>query len=397
MNTYARLPVSFVRGEGAWLFDDNGKRYLDGLSGIAVCGLGHAHPAVTRAICEQAGALLHVSNLFEIPHQRALGERLCELAGMDRAFFTNSGAEANEAAIKLARLAGSKRGIKTPTIIVMEAAFHGRTMATLTASGNRKIQAGFEPLVSGFVRAPYGDAEALAAIARNNHDIVAVLVEPVQGEAGIVIPPAEYLASVRQICDDHGWLMMLDEVQTGNGRTGAWFACQRAGVQPDVLTTAKGLGNGVPIGACLARGDAAEVLGPGNHGTTFGGNPLACRAALAVLEVIEQENLCERARSLGERIAAGLRDRLAAVSGIRALRGYGLMFGIELDMPCSELAALALERGLVINVAAGNVIRLLPPLIMSDDEADELVDGVASLVIDFMDSGGDHTCRTATA
>ena len=387
MNTYARLPVRFVRGEGAELEDDTGRRYLDALSGIAVCGLGHAHPAVTRALCEQAGTLVHTSNLYGIPRQEELASRLTAVTGMERAFFANSGAEANEAAIKLARLHGHRRGCRQPTIIVTEGSFHGRTLATLTATGNRKVQAGFEPLVAGFVRVPFDDLEAVANVARNHDDVVAVLVEPVQGEGGVRLPDPAYLPELRALCDEQGWLLMLDEVQTGAGRTGRWLACQHAGVLPDVLTLAKGLGNGVPIGACLARGEAADVFGPGNHGSTFGGNPLACAAALAVLDTLEKEGLIAAAERLGGRMLDGLRSALAEVAGVTDIRGLGLMLAVELDRPCGELVTRALERGLLINVTAERVIRLLPPLILSDAQADRIVDEVAALVRSFTSEG----------
>ncbi|MDH3643513.1 MAG: aspartate aminotransferase family protein, partial [Gammaproteobacteria bacterium] len=310
METYGRLPVAFTRGEGAYLFDTDGKRYLDGLCGLAVTGLGHAHPRVTAAIADQASALLHTSNLYEIPLQARLADRLCELSGMDRVFFGNSGAEANEAAIKIARLYGNKRDVKRPTIIVLDDSFHGRTMATLTATGNRKVHAGFEPLLSGFVRAPYNDVDAVQQIANNNQDVVAVMAEPVLGEGGVIISDDDYLPGLRAICDANDWLLILDEVQTGNGRTGKFFAYQHTDILPDVVTTAKGLGNGVPIGACLARGVAAETLQPGNHGSTFGGNPLACSAAHAVLDGLTEDHLIERAAELGERILDGLSTAL---------------------------------------------------------------------------------------
>ena len=384
MTTYQRLPVTFVRGSGAWLWDDEGRRYLDALSGIAVCGLGHAHPAVAAALCEQAQTLIHVSNLYGIAEQECLGRELCERAAMDSVFFCNSGAEANEAAIKLARLYGHDRGVRTPTIVVMDNSFHGRTMATLTATGNRKAQAGFEPLVQGFVRVAHGDLDALRQVAQNNPDIVAVLVEPVQGEGGIRVPPDGYLAGVRALCDRQGWLLMVDEVQSGMGRTGALFCHQLDDVQPDVMTLAKGLANGVPIGACLARGRAAELFTPGRHGTTFGGNPLACRAALAVLKTLEDERLAERAGVLGERLRQGLAARLGALPAVTDIRGRGLMIGIELDRPCGELVGLALAAGLLINVTAGQVVRLLPPLILSDEEADTLVDRLSTLIEQFI-------------
>ena len=380
MPTYKRLDVCFTHGEGCWLYDTAGRRYLDALSGIAVCGLGHSHPAVTQAITTQAGKLLHTSNLYGIGPQQELAERITRLAGMDSVFFGNSGAEANEAAIKIARLYGHQKGIDKPSIIVMEGAFHGRTLATLSATGSRKVQAGFEPLVSGFVRARYGDLPEIAAIARNNPRIVAVLVEPVQGEAGIRIAPPGYLQGLREICDAHGWLLMLDEVQTGNGRTGRMFAWQHEGAAPDVLTTAKGLGNGVPIGACLARGKAASVFGPGNHGSTFGGNPLACAAANAVLQTIEDEHLCEHAARMGDLLVQQLRERLAGVPGVREVRGKGLMVGIELQAPGSGLVEAALAEGLLINVTADNVIRLLPPLVISEAEVTQITDILVRLL-----------------
>ena len=383
MKTYNRLPVSFERGEGAYLWDTEGKQYLDALSGIAVCGLGHAHPAVTRAICEQAGKVMHTSNVYGIPNQAALAERLTALAGMDRAFFSNSGAEANEAAIKLARLYGHTKGIDVPTIIVTNGSFHGRTMATLTATGNRKIQAGFEPLVQGFARVDYNDLEAIRNVAKNNKGVVAILVEPITGEGGIVIPDEEYLQGIRQICDDNGWLMMLDEIQTGIGRTGKMFAFQHTEVVPDVMTLAKGLGNGVPIGACLARGAAAELFQPGKHGSTFGGNPLVCAAALAVLETLEKDHLIERASELGQRFFDGFSEALQGVKAVKAIRIAGLMIGIELDRPAAELVAKALQAGLLINVTSESVIRLLPPLVLSDEQADTIIAKVVSLINDF--------------
>ena len=383
MTTYGRLPVSFEKGDGPWLWDTNGKRYLDAISGIAVCSLGHAHPAVTHALCEQAGQLVHTSNLYGIQRQQALGDRLTAVAGMDRVFFGNSGAEANEAAIKLARLHGHGRGIERPAIVVMEGSFHGRTLATLSATGNRKVQAGFEPLVSGFLRVPYGDIEAIAALSKNK-DIVAVLVEPVQGENGIRIPSNDYLPGIRQLCDDNGWLMMLDEIQTGLCRSGEWFAWQHSGARPDVLTSAKALGNGVPIGACLARGAAADLFHPGNHGSTFGGNPLVCAAALAVIDTMDEQGLAARAKALGERLLADLHNALDDVAGISEIRGQGLLLAIELDRPCAELVQQALDEGLLINVTAGQVVRLLPPLTLSDDEAAMLVDTLSALIRRFL-------------
>lgn len=384
MNTYARLPVAFTRGEGVWLWDEQGKRYLDAVAGVAVNGLGHAHPKLAQAICEQAKTLIHTSNLYQIPKQEQLGTKLAQLAGMDKVFLCNSGAEANEAAIKLARLYGHNKGIDSPAIIVMEKSFHGRTMATLTATGNRKVQAGFEPLVSGFVRVPYNDIASINLIAEHNKNVVAILVEPVQGEGGIQIPQPAYLQELRRICDSHGWLLMLDEVQTGMGRTGSLFAFQQTGITPDVMALAKGLGSGMPIGACLAKGAAAEVFKPGNHGSTFGGNPLACAAALATLEAIEEQNLCQQAAEIGALIRDGLSNQLAGTTGVVQVRGAGLMIGVELDRPCGDLVKLALELGLIINVTADSVVRLLPPLVMKRDEAQQVVDMLAPLIKVFL-------------
>jgi acetylornithine/N-succinyldiaminopimelate aminotransferase len=389
MSSYQRLPVAFVRGEGVWLWDTEGRRYLDAVGGIAVCALGHAHPAVAQAVAEQAAILVHTSNLYCIPSQERLAERLVTLSGMDQAFFCNSGAEANEAAIKIARLLGHERGLETPAIAVMEGAFHGRTLATLTASGARKVQAGFEPLVQGFVRVPYGDLEALRAVGANRREIVAVLCEPIQGEGGVVMPPPGYLAGLREVCYRHGWLLMLDEVQTGMCRTGRWFAFQHEGVTPDVMTLAKSLGNGVPIGACLARGAAAGLIRPGKHASTFGGNPLACRAALAVLDLLEQGRLAERAAELGEALLERLRGALGGVPGVVEIRGRGLIIGVLLDRPCGELVERALGLGLLINVTAERVVRLLPPLILSDAEAADLVERLANVIREFL--GGDGT------
>jgi acetylornithine aminotransferase len=380
METYARLPVAFTSGKGAYLEDAAGKRYLDGLCGIGVCGLGHAHRGVAAAIAEQAGVLMHTSNLYEIPLQSRLADRLCELSGMERVFFGNSGAEANEAAIKIARLYGHKRDIQRPSIVVLDDSFHGRTMATLTATGNRKVHAGFEPLLSGFVRAPYNDVDAVQQIANNNQDVVAVMAEPILGEGGVVIADDDYLPGLRAICDEHDWLLILDEVQTGNGRTGEFFAYQHSDILPDVVTTAKGLGNGMPIGACLARGPAAEVLQPGNHGSTFGGNPLACAAANAVLDSLIDDNLIARAGELGTRIVEGLGAALKGNNRVVDVRGKGLMIAVELSEPCTELVAKGLEAGVLINVTKENTIRLLPPLTLTDNEADTLVLLVSGLV-----------------
>jgi len=388
MNTYGDRPLTFVKGEGCWLWDDQGKKYLDALAGIAVCGVGHANPVVAKAIAEQAQTLVHTSNLYNIPRQQSLGDKLIALSqlddkGMEKVFFGNSGAEANEAAIKLARLYGHHKGIDVPTIIVMEKSFHGRTMATLTATGNRKVQAGFEPLVKGFVRAPYNDVDTIQQMAANNPSIVAILVEPIQGEGGIRIPDENYLPALRKICDEHGWLLMLDEVQSGNGRTGTFFAYQQAGILPDVVTTAKGLGNGFPIGACLALGVAAETFQPGNHGSTYGGNPLACATALATISVIENEQLMARAKKLGDWFVTAFKKQLADCASVSAVRGKGLMLGIELKKDCADLVKQAADKGLLINVTSGNVIRLLPPLVMSDTEAQQVVDTLVPLIKSF--------------
>ncbi|HSD60953.1 MAG TPA: aspartate aminotransferase family protein [Burkholderiales bacterium] len=384
MNTYARLPVAFVRGEGCWLWDDQGKRYLDALSGIAVAGLGHCHPRLAKALCEQASTLIHTSNLYQVPKQEQLADRLCALSGMDNVFFCNSGAEANEAAIKLARLYGHRKGIELPTIIVMERAFHGRTLATLTATGSRKVQAGFEPLLSGFARVPYDDLDAIAQVAGHNQSVVAVLVEPFQGEGGVQVPQAHYLQGIRNLCNQRGWLMMLDEVQCGIGRTGSWFAFQHGGVHPDVMTLAKGLGNGVPIGACLAKGPAAGVFEPGKHGSTFGGQAFACTAALTTLDIIERDGLMQNAAETGDFMLSAFRARLGGAPGVVQVRGQGLMLGIELAKPCGDLVKRALERGLLINVTNENVIRLLPPLVIGRAEAETIVDMVSTAVAEFL-------------
>ena len=386
MNTYNRLPIAFTHGQGCRLFDEQGKSYLDALAGIAVNTLGHNHPHLVKALASQVGRLIHTSNIYRVQEQEALSDRLAALSGMDEVFFCNSGCEANEAAIKLARLYGHQQGIEQPAIIVMEQAFHGRTLATLSATGNRKVQAGFEPLVAGFVRVPFDDLPAIEQVAAHNPNVVAVLFEPIQGEGGINVVHNEYMQAVRSICDDKGWLFMVDEVQCGIGRTGAWFAHQHAGIKPDVMTLAKGLGSGVPIGTCLAAGKARGVFKPGNHGSTFGGNPLACVAALTTLDVIEQDGLMARARHLGEAIRGGLGEALADVPGIVDIRGDGLMIGVELDRPCGELVQQALDAGLLINVTVDRVIRLLPPLVFGDDEAKQLVDMLAVLIRDFLKS-----------
>jgi acetylornithine aminotransferase len=384
MNTYNRQPVAFTHGQGCYLYDEQGRRYLDALAGIAVNTLGHAHPRLVAALAEQAGRLIHTSNVYQVREQERLSDRLASLARMDEVFFCNSGCEANEAAIKLARLFGHQKGIDQPAIIVMEHAFHGRTLATLSATGNRKVQAGFEPLVSGFVRVPFDDLPAIEQVAANNSNVVAVLFEPIQGEGGINLAHPEYMRSLRSICDQHGWLFMVDEVQCGIGRTGVWFAHQHAAVKPDVMTLAKGLGSGVPVGACLVSGAAAGVFKPGNHGSTFGGNPLACVAALTTLDVIEQDGLLARAAELGTALRGGLRQAMAGVAGVVDIRGDGLMIGIELDRPCGELVGQALEAGLLINVTADKVVRLLPPLVYSDAECAQLVDMLAALLRKFL-------------
>jgi len=384
MNTYARQPVAFAHGEGAWLWDSNGRRYLDALAGIAVNTLGHAHPRYIAALNAQIGKLIHTSNIYQVPQAEQLADKLCALSAMDEVFLCNSGCEANEAAIKLARMYGHNKGIETPNIIVMEKAFHGRTLATLSATGNRKVQAGFEPLVKGFVRVPYNDLDAIRQVAQNNQEVVAVLVEPIQGEGGIRTLDIHYLEQLRQICDEHGWLLMLDEVQCGIGRTGKWFAFQHTAILPDVMTLAKGLGSGVPVGACLAAGKATGTFKPGNHGSTFGGNPLASTAALTTLEIMEQDKLLAHAETMGEFLLHGFRERLGQVAGVVEVRGQGLMIGIELNKPCGELVKLALDKGLLINVTADNVIRLLPPLVFTQAEAQQLLDMLCPLVTEFL-------------
>ncbi|OQW69563.1 MAG: aspartate aminotransferase family protein [Proteobacteria bacterium ST_bin12] len=386
MSTYTRQPVTFVKGEGVWLWDDEGKKYLDALSGVAVNGLGHAHPKLVKAISDQAAKLIHVSNIYQIAEQEALGNKIAEISGMDNVFFCNSGCEANEASIKLARLYGHNKGIENPEIIVMERAFHGRTMATLSATGNRKAQAGFEPLVSGFIRVPYDDLVAIKQIASRKNNVVAILVEPVQGEGGIHIPAdmKAYFQGLRQVCDENGWLLMVDEVQSGIGRTGTWFAFQHTGIMPDVMSLAKGLGSGVPIGACVAKGIAAQTFTYGKHGSTFGGNPLASSAGLATINAIEEENLRENASKMGDLIREKLQAELQNTHGLVVVRNAGLMIGIELDRPCSELVEMALETQLLINVTAEKVIRLLPPLVINEAEALELVERLSKLIKQFL-------------
>jgi acetylornithine aminotransferase len=376
--------VTFTRGDGPYLWDQQQRRYLDALSGISVCSLGHAHPAVTAALCDQAATLIHTSNLYNVDLQEQLGTRLCRLSGLDKAFFCNSGAEANEAAIKIARRYGNRQQVACPHIIVMENSFHGRTMATLTATGNPKVKEGFAPLVEGFIHIPYNNIGALEKLAATRKDICAVLLEPVQGESGIRIPSPGYLAAVRKLCTENNWLLMLDEIQSGMGRTGKWFAFQHENIQPDVVTMAKALGNGIPIGACLARGIAADTLQPGSHGTTFGGNPFASRVALAVIDAIETEKLLDRCAALGKHMLSRFQGLLNQLPGVTEVRGKGLMLGIQLDRPCGELALQALDIGLLINVTAGNVVRLLPPYVIDDKQADAIVDGVSELIIKFL-------------
>jgi len=385
MNTYARLPVAFERGEGCWLWDTNGKRYLDAVAGVAVCGLGHSHPKYVAALRQQVGRLVHTSNLYQIALQERLADRLAAISGMDNVFFCNSGCEANEAAIKLARLYGHKKNVEAPAIVVLDKAFHGRTIATLSATGSRKVQAGFEPLLAGFVRVPFDDLDAVRRVAENNRSVVAVLVELLQGEGGVNVCHDDYLNGLREICEAHGWLLMLDEVQSGMGRTGKWFAFQHSGVGPDVMPLAKGLGNGLPIGACLAAGPAAQLFKPGNHGSTFGGNPLACAAALATLDIIEEERLMENAVKVGDTIRSELARQIGGLKGVKEIRGKGLMIGIELEYPCGELVQQALERGFLINVTVDNVIRLLPPLIFRTEEAGLLLATLVPLITEFLD------------
>lgn len=380
MNTYNPMQVDIEKGERCWLVDRDGERYLDAIAGIAVCGLGHSHPELNDALTQQAQQLWHISNMFHIDSQAALADKLCALSGMDNVFFSNSGAEANETAIKIARKFGHTKNIDTPTIIVLEHSFHGRTLATLTATGSRKVQVGFEPLVHGFVRTPTNDLDAIKAIAQNNKNVVAIMLEPIQGEGGVRPLDEDYLTALRALCDDHDWLLMFDEIQTGNGRTGQFFAYQHLGITPDVVTTAKGLGNGFPIGACLAKGKAADVLGPGNHGSTFGGNPLACAVGLKVIEIIERDNLLERATHIGETIRAQLTEQLVDTKGVVEIRGRGLMIGIELDRNCDGAKQKALEHGLIFNVTQGNTIRLLPMLIMTDDEVKDLIERTVATV-----------------
>ena len=384
ITTYNPLPLSFTHGEGIWLYDDKGRAYLDSFSGIAVCGLGHAHPDVTKTIQAQAAKLIHTSNAFQIREQTALADRLTTLTGMAQVFFGNSGAEANESAIKLSRLYGHKKGIESPSVIVMEGAFHGRTMATLSASGSRKVQAGFEPLVPGFVRAPFNNIEAIHTIATNRDDIVAIMLEPIQGEGGIQVACPDYLQAIASVCDQHEWLLILDEIQTGNGRTGKLFDYMSHHIQPDILTTAKGLGNGMPISACLMSKRACDLFKPGNHGSTFGGNPLASATALTVLDVIERDNLCEKVAINSLLLKEKLVHELGDNPHVRGIRGKGYMLGIELDRPANDLKMIGLEHDILINVTAESVIRLLPALIISEKEIDTLVERLVKSIRQFV-------------
>ena len=383
MPTYGRTDVQFVHGEGVWLINHQGERYLDGLSGLGVVALGHANPVVAKALADQSEQLLHTSNLYRIPAQEHLAERLAKLSGMENMFFGNSGAEACECAIKIARMFGHQKGFSDPTIIVMDSAFHGRTMATLTATGNRKVHAGFEPLVSGFLRVPFNDVDSIEKIANTSNQVTAIFVEPIQGEGGIQVPDADYLPKLRAICDANDWLLIVDEVQSGNARTGQYFCYQHSDILPDLVTTAKGLGNGVPIGVCLARGAAAHLFKPGNHGSTFGGNPLSCAAANAVLDEFERLEIIDHAAQMGEYLQNQFRERLAGENAVKDIRGKGLMLGIELNTPCTELIQRAFERHLLINVTAEKVIRMLPPLIINREEADQLCDTVCDLIRGF--------------
>ncbi len=381
MNTYARQPVAFVRGEGVWLWDEAGKKYLDALAGIAVNTLGYGHPRLMRALADRlASGVLHTSNLWRIPMQEAAADRIAEITGLDEVFFCNSGLEANEAAIKIARKYGHERGIAEPAIIVMEKAFHGRSLATLSATGSRKVQAGFEPLVSGFVRVPLNDLDAVRQVAEHNRNVAAVMVEPIQGEGGINVSRLDYLRGLKEICERQQWLLISDEVQCGLGRTGKWFVYQHAGFLPDVVPLAKGLGSGVPVGACVVGGRARGVFKPGNHGSTFGGNPLAMTAVVATLDTIKDEGLLANAERVGKLIREGIAQALGRASGVVEVRGMGLMIGVELTQPCGELVKQALDAGLVLNVTADNVIRLLPPLVMNEAEGREVVSRLVPLV-----------------
>jgi acetylornithine aminotransferase len=384
MRTYGRLPLALSHGRGCWVWDTEGRKYLDALAGIAVNTLGHAHPKLVPALQEQVGKLIHTSNYYAAPMQERLAAKLCELSGLDKAFFCNSGLEANEAAIKIARKFGHDKGIERPEIIVYEKAFHGRSLATLSATGNAKVQAGFEPLVEGFVRVPLNDTAAIEGVAAGNPNVVAVFLEVIQGEGGIHPATIEYLQKVRRLCDERGWLLMLDEVQCGIGRTGKWFAHQWAGIRPDVMPLAKGLGSGVPVGAVVCGPRAADVLSPGNHGTTFGGNPLAMRAGIETLTIMEEDRLLDNAAAIGTLLRENLRSELESVPGFVEIRGQGLMIGIELDRPCGELLTRAVQAGLLISVTAERVVRLLPPLIMSEPEARQVVAILVPLIKQFL-------------
>ncbi|WKB54174.1 aspartate aminotransferase family protein [Eleftheria terrae] len=384
MNTYGRLPIALSHGEGAWVWDTEGRRYLDALGGIAVNTLGHAHPRLVPALQDQVSKLIHCSNYYQVPLQEQLAAKLVELSGLSNAFFCNSGLEANEAALKIARKYGHEKGVEMPEIVVYEKAFHGRSIATLSATGNAKVQKGFEPLVPGFVRVPLNDVAAIEEVARSRPNVVAIFLETIQGEGGVNPARAEYLQAVRRICDERDWLLMIDEVQCGIGRTGKWFAHQWAGIVPDVMPLAKGLGSGVPIGAVVAGPKAAGVLQPGNHGTTFGGNPLAMRAGVETLRIMEEDRLLENAARVGEALRAGLVRELEGVAGVTAIRGQGLMLGIELDRPCGALLGRSMEAGLLISVTADKVIRLVPPLILSEAEAAQVVALLCPLIKQFL-------------
>lgn len=380
ITSYSPTPISFTHGDGIWLYDKNNNAYLDSFSGIAVCGLGHAHPDITATIQKQAAKLLHTSNAFLIDNQELLAAKLTSMAGMEQVFFGNSGAEANEAAIKLARLHGHNREIDTPAIIVMDGAFHGRTMATLSASGNRKIQTGFEPLVRGFIRAPFNDINAIETIAANRDDVVAVMLEPILGEGGVHVASESYLIAIKKMCDKNNWLLILDEIQTGNGRTGDLFACMGYQITPDVLTTAKGLGNGMPIGACMMSNKASNLFKPGNHGSTFGGNPLACATALTVLNVIERDELCQKVKENSQILRESLIQRLGKHELVQSIRGKGYMLGIELAKPAAEIKKIGLKHGILINVTSESVIRLLPPINIKEEEIELLVNRLFSCI-----------------
>ena len=387
MSSYQHLPVAFTRGSGAVLIDENGTEYLDALAGIAVCGLGHAHPGIRDVIADQAGKVIHTSNLYRIPLQEQLAEKLTGLSGMQKVFFSNSGAEANEAAIKIARLQARKKGISEPVIIVFRKSFHGRTMATLSATGNTRVQNGFDPLLQGFVHLPYNDVDSLSELVEQNNNVVAVMLEPILGEGGVVVPEPGYLRSVRSLCDRHDILMILDEIQTGMCRTGKWFACQHEDILPDVMTLAKALGNGVPIGACMARGSAADLIQPGSHGSTFGGNPLAARVGLEVVRILSDQQLDREAANTGAKMLDGFRQQLDNTAGVVDIRGKGLMIGIELDRKCTDLVTMGLEKRVLLNVTSENVVRLLPPLIISPEQADSIVECISAIIRKFLETG----------